>query len=282
MKNHFQAKTCVPFLLFLLIFITSCSIGPGSFCQSKHERTEQLSAPMENLKAVDVDTAFGSIKIVGGNGTDCKIIAKISTQAPTTEEAKQLAEKVKIRTAPLGKTLNIIVDKPKLTNNCYIGVSFDIMAPKKTNIECSTAYGSIKLKNVRGDVKARTSFASIEGENIQGSVKLETSYGKIECRNITSPDINARSSFGDIDIACSPATAPEINADITTSYGDIEFTTPPGFAGQVDLETSFGSIKTDLPITVKGIMSKDKIKGSVGERNGKLRFETSFGSIRIR
>jgi DUF4097 and DUF4098 domain-containing protein YvlB len=237
---------------------------------------------MENLEAVDVDTAFGSIKISGGDGTDCKITAKISTQAPTAEEAKQLAEKVKIRTAPLGKTLNIIVDKPKVHNNCCIGVSFDIIVPKKTNIECSTAYGSIKVGDVTGDVNARTSFASIESENIEGSVKLETSYGKIKCRRITSPDINARSSFGDIDIACSPATAPEINADITTSYGDVDFKTPPGFAGQVDLETSFGSIKTDLPITVKGIISKNKIKGSVGEGNGKLHLETSFGSIKIR
>jgi hypothetical protein len=236
---------------------------------------------MTNLQAIDVETGFGSIKVVGGDVTDCRVKADISAQAPTDEEAKQLAEEVKIKITPLGKTLNIAVDKPKTRNNCCIGVSFDIIVPQKTNIECSTSYGSIKLRDLHADINARTSFASIESEDTHGSVKLETSFGKIRCRNITSSDINAKSSFGEIDIACSPDTTPQVNADITTSYGDIDFKTPPGFVGQIDLETSFGSIKTDLPITVKGVISKDKIRGVIGEGDGKIRLETSFGSIKI-
>jgi len=281
MKKNLSPKALVTFLLCLLIVITGCSIGTGCSQQSKYEKTEQLSAPMADLEAVDVETGFGSIKIVGGDVTDCKIKAEIFAQAPTDEEAKQLAEKVKIKLEPVDKTLNIIVDKPKIRNNRCIGVSFDIIVPRRTNIDCSTSFGSIKLKDIRGNVNVRTSFASIECENIEGSVDLETSYGKIKCRNITSTDINARSSFGNINIACSPETSPEIDADIATSYGNIEFATPPGFSGRVDLETSFGSIRTDLPITVKGRISKDRIKGSVGQGNGKLRLKTSFGSIRI-
>ena len=46
---------------------------------------------MENLQAIDVETGFGSIKVVGDDVTDCKIKADISAQAPTDEEAKQLA-----------------------------------------------------------------------------------------------------------------------------------------------------------------------------------------------
>jgi len=269
-------------LLCLLILLAGCCIGPGSCWQAKYKRTEQLSAPMVDLEAVDVGTGFGSIKVVGADVTDCRIKANICAQAPSTEEARQLAEKVKIKTTQFGKTLNIVVDKPKIRNNRCIGVSFYITVPKKTNIDCSTSYGSIKLRDLHGNVNARTSFDSIESENIQGTVELETSYGKVKCRNITSTDIKARSSFGDIDIACSPETSPEVNANVVTSYGDIEFATPSGFAGQVDLETSFGSIRTDLSITVKGIINKDKIKGAVGEGNGKLRLETSFGSIKIR
>jgi hypothetical protein len=282
MKKDLFAKAFATFLLCLVIIVTGCRIGPGSWRQAKYERTEQLSAPMENLEAVDVDTAFGSIKIVGGDVTNCRIKAKICAQALNAEEAKQLAEKVKIKLEPVDKTLNIIVDKPKVRNNRCIGVSFDIVVPKKTAIECSTSYGSIKLTDIQANVKAHTSFASIKCENIEGSVELETAYGQVECRNITSADINARSSFGNIDIACSPKSMPEISADIATAYGSIEFTTPPGFSGRVDLETSFGSIRTDLPITVKGRISKDRIKGSVGQGSGKLRLKTSFGSIRIR
>ena len=282
MKKDYFTKSSLAFLLCLLTVTAGCCIGPGSCWQAKHKRTEQLSAPMAGLEAVDVETLFGSIKVVGGDVTDCRIEAKICARAPSAEEAKQLAEKVKIKIVPLDKNLNIIVDKPKLGNNRSIGVSFDIIVPRKTNVECSTSFGSVKLRDICGNVNARTSFSGVECENIEGSVDLETSYGRIKCRNITSTDIDADSSFGEIDIACSRQTPPQINADITTSYGDIEFTAPPGFSGQVDLETSFGSIRTDLPITVKGIINKDKIKGAVGDGNGKLRLETSFGSIKVK
>ena len=282
MKKTLFAKALATFLLCLLIAVIGCNIGAGGWRQSKYERIEQLSAPMADIEAMDVDTGFGSIKVVGGDVTDCKIEAKICARAPNAEEAQQLAEKVKIKIEPVGKTLNIIVDKPKVRNNRCISVSFDIIVPKKTNIECSTSYGSIKLRDIQGNVNVRTSFASIECEDIKGSVDLETSYGQIKGRNITSTDINARSSFGSVEIACSPETSPEIDADIATSYGNIEFATPPGFSGRVDLETSFGSIRTDLPITVKGRISKDRIKGSVGQGNGKLRLKTSFGSIKIK
>ena len=77
-------------------------------------------------------------------------------------------------------------------------------------------------------------------------------------------------------------TPADINANVTTSYGIINFVTPPKFSGQVDLATSYGSIKTDLPITVTGELGKQRIKGTVGQGNGKLNLKTSFGSIRIK
>jgi hypothetical protein len=73
-----------------------------------------------------------------------------------------------------------------------------------------------------------------------------------------------------------------MSADVATSYGSIEFVTPPKFSGEVDLETSYGSITTDLPITVKGQLGKDKIEGAIGDGKGKLHLKTSFGAITLR
>jgi hypothetical protein len=254
----------------------------GSCPQARYERTEELTASMAGLEALDVETSFGSIIIAGDDVTECTIKVKIFAQAPSAEEAKQLLEEAKLKAEPVGRTLNIAVEKPRLGNNRCIGASFDIIAPKQVSVESKTSYGSIKVRDIEGNIKARTSFSSIKTENTQGAVDLKTSYGSVICRNITSTDIKARSSFGGIDIACSPATPPEINADVATSYGGVEFEAPPGFSGAVDLETSFGSINTKLPVTVKGRISKDRIKGTVGEGDGKLRLKTSFGSIRMR
>lgn len=282
MKNRTYPKVLLDCALCLLVTVAGCCVNIGDSCRAKYERTEQLSASMADLDAVEAKTSFGSITITGADTTTCSIEARICAQAPSDEEAQQLAEDTKIVVAPVGRTLQIRVDKPHLRNNRSVGVSFDITVPRQTSIDCHTSYGSIKLTDLKGAMKAKSSFASITARKTEGPVELETSYGKIDCSEITSSNISTKTSYGSIDIDCSAATAADVDADVATSYGSIEFSAPPGFAGAVDLQTSFGSIKTDLPITVMGGISKDRIRGTVGQGDGKLRLRTSFGSIRVR
>jgi hypothetical protein len=275
-------KTLLAFLLCVVIAVTGCHINIGGCGQVKKEKTEELSVSMAGLSALDARTSFGSVKISGGDVAECRIKASIFAQAPTGEEAQRLLERAKIKAESVGGTLNIEVKEPPLGNNRCIGASLDIICPKQTRVECSTSFGSIKVRDIQGDIRARTSFSSIKTENTQGAVDLETSYGSVTCRNMTATDIKAKSSFGGIAIFCSPATAPQINAEVATSYGGIEFEAPEGFSGAVDLETSFGSIETKLPVTVKGRVSKDRIRGTIGRDSGRLRLKTSFGSIRLK
>ncbi|MHC4623712.1 MAG: DUF4097 family beta strand repeat-containing protein [Planctomycetota bacterium] len=275
-KISFVAALCA------VIGIAGCCINMGSCPQARYERTEELTASMAGLEAVDVETTFGSIRVVGADVAECRIKAEIFAKASSDEEARQLAEEAKLKAELVRGTLRIFVEKPRLANNRCIGASFELMVPRQTSLECRTSYGSIKVRDIQGDIRARTSFSSIKTENTQGAVDLDTSYGSVTCRNIASTDIKAKSSFGDIEICCSPATPAQTTADVKTSYGGIEFEAPEGFSGAVDLETSFGSIETKLPVTVKGRISKDRIRGAVGQGNGRLRLKTSFGSIRLK
>jgi hypothetical protein len=237
---------------------------------------------MAGVDALEAETAFGSIKVVGGDVTDCRITARIFAQGRTSERARELVEQMEIKAETIGRTLAVSLVKPKTRGNCCAGADLDIILPRQTGLGCVTSYGSIKVAHISGDVTARTSFSNIKANDVEGSLDLKTSFGRIKCRDITSPNISAKSSFGDVDIVCSAAGASELSADVCTSYGNIEFTPPPGFCGVVDLRTSFGDIKTDLPVTVRGSMSKDRIVGAVGDEGGKLRLRTSFGSIKIR
>ncbi|MHC4155683.1 MAG: DUF4097 family beta strand repeat-containing protein [Planctomycetota bacterium] len=276
------SRVCLSGLLCLLALVPGCCNNMGGCPQARHERTEELTVSMAGLEAVDVETSFGSIRIVGGDVAECRIKAEIFAKASSDEEARELAEQAKVKAEPVGGTLRIFVEKPRLGNDRCIGASFEITVPKQTGLECRTSYGSVRVRDIQGDIRARTSFDSIKTEDTQGAVDLDTSYGSVTCRNITSTDIKAESSFGNIEIHCSPATPAQINADVKTSYGSIEFEAPEGFSGAVDLETSFGSIETKLPVTVKGRISKDRIRGAIGQGNGRLRLNTSFGSIRMK
>jgi len=281
MKNRCFTRLSPACSLWLLIVMTGC-IQVGCWPQAKYERTEHLSATISPGEVLAAETNFGSITVTGADVTDANMTADICVRAPTQQEAQELAEQVEIKLERVGKTLEVKTKKPRTKNNRSISISFDITVPKQTNIECASSYGSLKLTNINADVRAETNYGSIKAEDIQGQVNLETSYGRINCQQITSSDLTVRSSYGNIDVACSPSAPAELNADIGTSYGSIDFVAPPKFSGQVDLRTGYGSIKTDLPITVRGEISKKRIKGTIGQGKGRLRLKTSYGSIKIK
>ncbi len=247
-----------------------------------YERTEELLASMAGVEQIKIDTSFGSVKITGADTTECKAIATINGQAPTLEEARQLAEQTKITLFTEGKVMVFKVEKPSMNNNRSIGVSYDVTVPTRTGIKCETSFGNVELKNITGDIDAKTSFGKIYAENITGRVQLDTSYGEVDCKGITTGDFRANSSFGKMDIGFSDACPADIRARIETSFGEVEVSIPPNFGGDVAVETSFGSVKTELPITVKGDFGKTRFNGTIGQGKGRMELKTSFGSIKIK
>jgi len=262
--------------------VSGCIIQIGNCFRSKYEKTVRLQAPLESGSTIVAKTSFGSITAKGADVADCNVVATIRVQAPTKDEAAEIADKVDIRLDLDGRTLTVKADQPRVKKNRSIGISYQITVPTQVNIECSSSYGSINLAETTGYVKAHTSYGSIDCDRMSGQIQVDTSYGRIACRAITSDELTVDSSYGDINVEYSDLAPAEIQANVSTSYGNIDFTVPHDFAGQVETETSFGSIRTDPPITLKGEISKKRIKGTIGQGDGKLALKTSFGSIRMR
>lgn len=282
MKKNYTIILALGFCFCLLLAVSGCVIHIGNWPRAKYEKTIKLQAPLESDSILVVNAGYGSITVRGANTADCSVFATIRVQAPSEEEAAEIAEQVRIELDPAGKTLTVRADKPHLKNKRSISISYQITVPVQTNIECASSYGSIKLADTNGYVKAHTSYGSIDCDSINGQIQADTSYGRVDCREIISEELTVGSSYGNIDIEYSDSAPAEIQADVSNSYGSIDFTAPPGFTGQVELSTSYGSVKTDLPITVQGKISSKRIKGNIGEGNGKLILKTSYGSIRMR
>jgi DUF4097 and DUF4098 domain-containing protein YvlB len=152
------------------------------------------------------------------------------------------------------------------------------------NLELVTSRGNVRLTNASADsLKLRSSRGSIDALESSASVaNISTSRGHISCREIKFGEVTAGSSRGNIHIGYSASGPSDVTAKMVATRGSICVKTPPGFAGQVDLSATRGSIKTEVPITIKGDFSKQRVKGTIGEGKGKLRLQTSRGSIRIR
>jgi len=190
----------------------------------------------------------------------------------------------------------------------------------KGDVKGKASRGSITARDIEGSVRLNTSRGSIVCKGVSGGdIELVTSRGNIDlarasadslklqlhrgrigvsetsantanisssrchvnCREVKFAELTAKSSRGNIDITYSASSPGDITAKMVASRGSINLVTPPTFAGQVDFSAERGSVNTALPVTVTGQIDK-RIKGTIGQGNGRLKLQTSRGSIKVK
>ena len=262
MKTNYFTKISLACLLCVAVIITGCCIKIGCWPQAKHERTEQLSAPLEPGQTLYLQNNVGEIKVTGADVTNCDVTATITAKASTEEKAEKLAEQVKIKLQPSANKLSIKVEKPKETSNRSIAIDFSITLPKQTALQLASNVGEIRISDITEPIEA------------------ETNVGTINCKEITG-DTDLTTNVGEITVAYSKTSPGACNADIRTDIGKINFTAPPNLSAQVRASVNIGSIQTDLPLTVTGKINKS-LNGTIGKGEGKIILRTNIGSIKIR
>ncbi len=282
MENDFPKKVSLGSLLCLLIVAAGCCFIIGSCAmRAKYERTVQLSAPLSPGSGFAAQTHNGSITITGADVTDCNLTATVTARAITEEDAKKLAERVKIKLEPWGDKLTAKIDKPTFRFNKSVSVSLDVTVPNNTDLELTTHNGSIRITDITGRLNATTHNGKVTAEQISGTIELHTHNGSVICREV-SGDTQLKTHNGSVKLYYSEDAPSVCNISLITYNGGIDLTTPSDFSGEVEASTHNGSINTELPITVKGKVSRRKLTGTIGTGQGKLHLETHNGSIGIR
>jgi len=262
MKKPFLINLSLVFCLCLLTLFSGCCINVGDVFKAKYERTENVSAPIEDAAELCVETDVGSITVTGADVTDCDITAKITVKARTKEKARELAEQVKIELQHAGDRLSIKVRKPDELKSRSLVVDFKITAPTQLNLDCSTHVGNMNVSGIKGQIEA------------------SANVGSISCNQVVA-GLNLESNVGSIDVKYADTAPAACNAVITTNVGSIEFTAPTQLSAQLNVSSNIGSIKTNKPVTVVGKLSKS-IKGTIGSGEGKISLRTNVGSIEIK
>jgi len=275
MRKKYQTILALGLCLCPLLIAIGCDIQIGGWGQAKYEKTVQRQAPLSPGSKLYVETSSGSITITGADVTECSVIAEICGRAPAKEDAQLLAEQVKIELEAAGNTLTIKADKPPNRNKRSVSISYDIIVPNQTNIECSSSYGAIELASINGQTSGKTSSGSIEAKNIEGSVNLDTSYGSVNCRNIKGSNITVKSSSGSI-----TAEIIKGSTQLTTSYGSI--TCKDISDGDLKLKTSSGKIRLSNVSfgdcdahTSYGSIASDELKGRL------IKLHSGSGNINV-
>ncbi len=273
---HVKQQAMLALSIAAVLAATGCDFQMGNWSQARYERTITTQRPLPAGSTLDVETSSGSIAVTGADVTDCDIVATVTAQAPTEEEAQELAEQVTIEAEPVGRTLKVRADKPRTGNNRSISVSYRIVVPRQTSIECVSSYGNLELADIEGTVSGRTSSGSVSIENIRGSVDLTSSYGSVTCERFSEGDPTLKTSSGKIAIA----DATFGRCDAVTSYGSV---TGQSLQGEtIHLGSSSGSI--ELAEASAATMDLSTSYGRVDARQitvSDLRATSSSGSLEI-
>lgn len=145
------------------------------------------------------------------------------------------------------------------------------------NIDARTSSGDGNLNGVKGSVSVYASSGDYKCFDIEGNLDVRTSSGDIYATGV-SGSIRAQSSSGDIRLK--ELTSKDGDFDIESSSGDVTLEVTDEFEGSVSLKSNSGSINSRLSGEIESL-SDSKLKGSVGNGDGRLRVSTVSGDIRI-
>jgi hypothetical protein len=275
--------------------------------------------PGGNFKAA---TQGGNITIQTADVPEIRIRAKQVIRATTEREADEILGKLALTFEQSGNDVTAEARYEKRGAGSWFGswppvnVSFEVIVPRRFNLDLSTSGGDIGVASLHGNVRARTSGGDLKFDRIDGEIDAHTSGGDIHLKESTAlaklgtsgGDIEVDRAGGPISVATSGGNItlnavaqlvsartsggniratltepPKADTVLSTSGGDVRVRVPKGAGFELDASTSGGSVRAEgLTITIgKGGISRSRLAGVVNGGGPRLKLRTSGGNISV-
>lgn len=235
---------------------------------------------------VDVNISGGSIDVtVGAPGqVEAHLIESFHTNSES--EADEILARYEVTVAQEGNGIKVAV-RPRAGSGGgwfsgwrhQASFSVKLTAPADTFLALDTSGGSIQVDGeTTGRLEADTSGGSIDVSGGSGAMNLDTSGGSIKVGRALHK-LRADTSGGSIRIGYVGPDVSDLNAD--TSGGSITIGLDP--AGHYDLvaDTSGGRVSVDGLTLAATRLSRTHAEGKINGGGGRVRADTSGGSISI-
>ena len=226
---------------------------------STHELRELTVAANGRL---EVDGARnGGISVRGENRSDVLVRACVQAWGSSEQEAKSLASSVRVNTGSVIKA-----DGPD--ENGW-SVSYEIRAPRNSNLALRAQNGGISVKSIDGDIDVNTVNGGVSIADAAGTVRGKTTNGGLNVMLVG----NGWKGSG---------------LDLQTTNGGVNLMLPSNFAANVEAGTTNGGFSSDFPgLQVEkqadhryGPQPK-KVAASINGGGAPVRVVTMNGGIRI-
>ena len=146
------------------------------------------------------------------------------------------------------------------------------------DVRADTSGGSISISKIDGNVVADTSGGSISMDDVSGDIVADTSGGGISIEE-AGGSVRADTSGGPVTVAFSPGNSS--GGSLSSSGGRVTARIDPSVGLDIDASTSGGSVRSDIPVTIRGSVSKSSLRGKLNGGGAVLKLRSSGGGIRI-
>jgi DUF4097 and DUF4098 domain-containing protein YvlB len=264
-----------------------------------------------------IDSSMGSIEVTTSSAPEVKIDIQRTAKASDQKEAADILKDLDMNIRQQGN--DVLVEAHYRRDNWghwggRLQLKYIVQVPQKYNLDLKTGGGSIHVSDLDGSVNARTSggslhFGQINGSVIgktsggsitldggSGAVDVDTSGGSIQIGKVTA-SVKAHTSGGSITLEEVMGTVqattsggsvtarltkqPEGDCQLSTSGGSVHVKVVKDLNLNLRAHCSGGSIRTDLPVTVQGEISRNKLEAKLNKGGPELYLHTSGGGISI-
>lgn len=296
--------------LFLVLFGTAIACAQSA---SDAYRTETFT--VSSSPSVEVKTSGGFVEVIGSDSEQVIVEMFVSRRNRYLKESDTDLSNFEIVIEQSGDAVRVEARRRgtltgRLRGSVNEAISFRVTVPREAVVEGSTSGGRVSATGLLNQVSLTTSGGSVNASDISGSADFKTSGGSIALEKI-SGSLRAQTSGGSI-----RASNIEGVAEVTTSGGSITLEkisakmsarTSGGsiranlaeFVQDVELRTSGGNVTITIPElenysldirgqrvnttlqNFSGEMSRDRIRGNIGEGGPLLSARTSGGRVSI-
>ena len=221
------------------------------------EIREQTLAPTGATIAID-GRQNGGVAVKGWDQGQVLVRARVQTGAPTAEEARGLAQQIRIETSGS----KIFASGPDRRKDYHWDVSYEVFVPRRADISVETHNGGISIVEVNG----RIDFTAVNGgvvlKKVGGAVRGSTTNGGLVI------ELSGDRWDGE-------------SLDVSTTNGGVVMSVPENYSANLQTGTVNGSVNVDFPVTVQGKISK-QIAVNLGSGGPTVKAMTTNGGVKIK
>jgi DUF4097 and DUF4098 domain-containing protein YvlB len=260
------------FLFGGLLLLSTTDLAVAAEYEANLDRSFSISGPAK----LNIDADRGSITVKTDSTDKVQVLVFRKIKGGSQEKADEHFKNHEVTFSQDGNNISIVAKNKKIQRSftfadAGLEVRYEIIAPRKLDVDLKTSGGNIVVGDVDGQVLARTSSGEIKLSHVSGTVNAADSGGNISIEEVGGTLVTKTSS-GSITVGKARAKAEAAN-----SGGDIRIVEA---GGDVVASTSSGSIKLS---NVKGNVEVKDSGGDINidSANGNVTASTSSGSIHL-